>query len=128
MQLTQAISKWADVVYPSSVGSASESGTQGCPYGHFHPSGWQETYDGGSSGPNRQGIRRDGKLLDVTGTVRYEIIGKGTASRAAEALHQQAREAGGRGEYEKAIALLERASELAPEWPYPVYDERSPIC
>jgi tetratricopeptide (TPR) repeat protein len=61
-------------------------------------------------------------LLDVTGTVRYEIIGKGTVSSRAEALHQQAREAGGRGEYEKAIALLERASELAPDWPYPVYD------
>jgi len=65
---------------------------------------------------------RDGKLLDVTGTIRYEIIGKGSIPRAAEALHQQAREAGGRGEYEKAIELLERASELSPEWPYPVYD------
>jgi len=65
---------------------------------------------------------RDGKLLDVTGTVRYEIIGRGTVPSAAESLHQQAREAGGRGEYEKAIALLEQASELAPEWPYPVYD------
>jgi tetratricopeptide (TPR) repeat protein len=65
---------------------------------------------------------RDGKLLDVTGTVRYEIIGKGAVPAAAESLHQQAREAGGRGDYKKAIALLERASELAPEWPYPVYD------
>ena len=65
---------------------------------------------------------REGKLLEVTGTVRYEMIGKGTVPVAAEALHQQAREAGGRGEYEKAIELLQRASELAPEWPYPVYD------
>ena len=65
---------------------------------------------------------RDGKLLDVTGTVRYEIIGKGSIPRAAESLHQQAREAGGRGEYKKAIELLQRASEIAPEWPYPVYD------
>ena len=65
---------------------------------------------------------RNGKLLEVTGTVRYEMIGKGSIPRAAESLHQQAREAGGRGEYKKAIELLERASELAPEWPYPVYD------
>jgi tetratricopeptide (TPR) repeat protein len=65
---------------------------------------------------------RDGKLLDVTGTVCYEIIGKGSIPRAAAALHQQAREAGGRGEHQKAIELLQRASELAPEWPYPVYD------
>jgi tetratricopeptide (TPR) repeat protein len=65
---------------------------------------------------------RDGKLLDVTGTVRYEILGKGSIPRAAESLHQQAREAGGRGDYKKAVELLEQASELAPEWPYPVYD------
>jgi len=38
---------------------------------------------------------REGKLLDVTGTVRYEVIGKRTVPREAETLHQQAREAGG---------------------------------
>jgi tetratricopeptide (TPR) repeat protein len=65
---------------------------------------------------------RDGKLLDVTGKVRYEIIGTGNVSPAAESLHQQAREAGGRGDYKTAIALLEEASELAPAWPYPTYD------
>ena len=36
---------------------------------------------------------RNGKLLEVTGTVRYEIIGKGSIPRAAESWHQQAREA-----------------------------------
>jgi tetratricopeptide (TPR) repeat protein len=65
---------------------------------------------------------RDGKLLDVIGGVRYEIIGKRAVPAVAESLHQQARGAGGRGDYKQAIALLERASELAPEWPYPVYD------
>ena len=30
--------------------------------------------------------------------------------------------AGGAGDYKKAITLLERASSVAPEWPYPVYD------
>jgi hypothetical protein len=37
-------------------------------------------------------------------------------------LHKQARQAGGAGDYKKAITLLERASSLAPAWPYPVYD------
>jgi tetratricopeptide (TPR) repeat protein len=37
-------------------------------------------------------------------------------------LHKQARQAGGAGDYKKAITLLERASGLAPAWPYPVYD------
>jgi tetratricopeptide (TPR) repeat protein len=64
----------------------------------------------------------DGKLLDVTGTVRYEVIGTGTMPAEARLLHQHAREAGGRDDYKEAIALLERASERAPEWPYPVYD------
>jgi hypothetical protein len=71
---------------------------------------------------------RDGRLLGVTGRVRYEIIGKGAVPAAAESLHRRARDAGGRGEYEKAIALLEQASELAPEWPYPCMTERTLIC
>ena len=65
---------------------------------------------------------RDGKLLDVTGKVQYETIGKSNVSPAAESLHQQARQAGGRGDYETAIALFQQASELAPAWPYPIYD------
>jgi tetratricopeptide (TPR) repeat protein len=65
---------------------------------------------------------KDGKLLGVTGTVRYEVIGTGIMPAEARSLHQQAREAGGRGDYKEAIALLEQAEERAPEWPYPVYD------
>jgi tetratricopeptide (TPR) repeat protein len=65
---------------------------------------------------------RGGKLLDVTGTVRYEAIGTRAVPAEARLLHQQARQAGGRGDYQQAIALLEQASERAPEWPYPVYD------
>jgi len=65
---------------------------------------------------------REGKLLDVIGKVQYEVIGKRTVPQAAESLHQQAREAGAHGDYKKAVALLERACELAPEWPYPIYD------
>lgn len=40
----------------------------------------------------------------------------------AERLHAEGRAAGGRGEYDRALALLERAAVLAPEWPYPPYD------
>jgi tetratricopeptide (TPR) repeat protein len=65
---------------------------------------------------------RQGKLLEVTGNIRYEIIGKDNVPAAAESLHQRAREAGRHGDYKAAIALLEQASELAPAWPYPVYD------
>jgi tetratricopeptide (TPR) repeat protein len=65
---------------------------------------------------------RQGKLLDVTGNIRYEIIGKESVSPVAESLHQRAREAGAHGDYKIAIALLEQASELAPTWPYPLYD------
>lgn len=66
---------------------------------------------------------RDGKLLEVTGKVQYEIIGTGSISPAAASLHQEGREAGGRGDYKAAITLFEQASELAPKWPYPLYDK-----
>jgi len=91
-------------------------------YDRIHASRWPETHRGGPAGLSGRMNVREGKLLDVTGTVRYEVIGKRTVPREAETLHQQAREAGGHGDYEKAIALLEQASELAPDWPYPVYD------
>jgi hypothetical protein len=65
---------------------------------------------------------REGKLLGVTGAVRYEIIGAGSISPAAASLHQQGREAGERGDYKTAIGFFAQASEVAPTWPYPHYD------
>lgn len=62
------------------------------------------------------------ELKGATGTFRYEIVGAADVPAEASALHQRARQAGGRGEYEQAITLLDNASELAPQWPYPVYD------
>jgi hypothetical protein len=70
----------------------------------------------------------DGRTLTMTdlrgmgGTFQYEILGKSNVPAEAESLHKQARQAGGAGDYKKAITLLERASSLAPAWPYPVYD------
>ena len=61
-------------------------------------------------------------LHGLTGTFQYEILGKSNVPAEAESLHKQARQAGGAGDYKKAITLLERASSLAPAWPYPVYD------
>src|SRR5262245_33822667 len=61
-------------------------------------------------------------LQGVTGEFRYEIIRSTNIPKEALLLHQQARQAGGQGEYKKAVALLEKASVLAPQWPYPFYD------
>ena len=61
-------------------------------------------------------------LRGATGTFHYEIFGLEGVPAEAKSLHQQARQAGGAGDYKKALALLERASQLAPWWPYPVYD------
>jgi tetratricopeptide (TPR) repeat protein len=62
-------------------------------------------------------------IRDFTGEYNYEIIGSRDIPAEAQALHQQARQAGGKGDYKKALVLLDRASELAPQWPYPVYDK-----
>jgi tetratricopeptide (TPR) repeat protein len=65
---------------------------------------------------------REGKLLAVTGNVQYEIIGEGSVPDEAAFLHRQGRQAGGRGDYKTALELLEKASRIAPQWPYPIYD------
>lgn len=61
-------------------------------------------------------------LRGATGTFQWEVIGKTKVPAEAEFLHQQGRKAGGEGDYNKALTLLKRASHLAPDWPYPVYD------
>lgn len=65
---------------------------------------------------------REGKLLAVTGNVQYEIITKGSVPEEAAVLHRQGRQAGERGDYKTALQLLEEASRIAPQWPYPIYD------
>ncbi|UWZ83994.1 tetratricopeptide repeat protein [Occallatibacter riparius] len=71
---------------------------------------------------------KDGRTLTVedlrgaTGRFQYELVGSRDVPAEARQLHQFAREAGEQGDYSKALALLEQASLLAPEWPYPVYD------
>ena len=62
------------------------------------------------------------QIQGVSGTFRYEIVGSAGVPAEAVAMHAQAREAGSRGDYEQAISLLELTADLAPRWPYPVYD------
>lgn len=40
----------------------------------------------------------------------------------AQQLHQESRQLGKSGDYEAALAKLEEAAAIAPEWPYPHYD------
>ncbi|MBI1291002.1 tetratricopeptide repeat protein [bacterium] len=40
----------------------------------------------------------------------------------ARALHEKGRALGGAGKYDEAIAVLEQAQALAPNWPHPTYD------
>jgi tetratricopeptide (TPR) repeat protein len=61
-------------------------------------------------------------LRGLSGTFQYEIVGHFNVPTAAESLHDQARQAGELGDYKTAITLLEQAHNLAPQWPYPVYD------
>jgi tetratricopeptide (TPR) repeat protein len=61
-------------------------------------------------------------LEGSTGQVDWQINGGHAVPAEAAALHEQARAAGARGDYDGALRLLDRAHSLAPGWPYPVYD------
>jgi len=61
-------------------------------------------------------------LKGYTGPVRWEVTGAAGVPPQAMRLHTEARQAGGRADYARALDLLDQAQELAPEWPYPVYD------
>ncbi len=61
-------------------------------------------------------------LRGATGVFRWELVGKTDVPAEAELLHEQGRQAGGAGDYRKALTLFQRASNLAPLWPYPAYD------
>jgi tetratricopeptide (TPR) repeat protein len=63
-----------------------------------------------------------GDLKGFTGDLRWEIIGAEDVPERARQLHQEARNAGAAGDYARALDLLDQARDLAPRWPYPVYD------
>jgi tetratricopeptide (TPR) repeat protein len=62
------------------------------------------------------------ELGDDAGELNWEVVGAGSVSPQARALHEQGRAAGGKGDYAKALELLGAAHEKAPGWPYPLYD------
>jgi len=62
-------------------------------------------------------------LEDLGNQARPDADAGQEVPAAAVRLHQQARAAGGRGDYEAAHQLLDRAHDLAPAWPYPIYDK-----
>jgi tetratricopeptide (TPR) repeat protein len=62
------------------------------------------------------------ELPVATSVLKYEVYGGEPASPEANALHQQGREAGARGNYTDALVLFTKAAEIAPRWPYPLYD------
>lgn len=61
-------------------------------------------------------------LSHSEGSLSWEVTGGEGIPRQAQQLHEQARRAGEKGDFTNAIATLNEASQLAPRWPYPVYD------
>jgi tetratricopeptide (TPR) repeat protein len=61
-------------------------------------------------------------LEEFSGQVDWQINGGHTVPADAVRRHEEARAAGARGEYDRALVLLDAAHAIAPGWPYPVYD------
>ncbi|HAS40434.1 MAG TPA: hypothetical protein DCS93_08145 [Microscillaceae bacterium] len=61
-------------------------------------------------------------LANVTGKIDFSLIGRESVSFEAIEMHQMARQEGQYGRYSQAINLLNQSHQLAPDWPYPLYD------
>ena len=61
-------------------------------------------------------------LEGVTGNYNWEIKGNMEIPEEANKLHQEARQHGGKGEYDLSIEKLKKAHGIAPNWAYPIYD------
>lgn len=61
-------------------------------------------------------------LKTATGRVDWSLVGGEHVPEAAAVLFDKGREAGGSGDYAKAIGLLGKAHDAAPTWPYPLYE------
>lgn len=62
------------------------------------------------------------ELSKSTGKFDFQIYGAEGVPEIAKQLHNQARTFGQMGDHSKAIETLLKAHELAPKWPYPLYD------
>ncbi len=65
----------------------------------------------------------DPAAKDASGNAEWQPPASPGIPPEAKALHQKARTLGERGALKQAIDLLDRASALAPTWPYPLYDK-----
>ena len=61
-------------------------------------------------------------LANVTGKIDFSLIGRESVPFEAIEMHQKARQEGQYGRYPQAIDLLTKSHQLAPDWPYPLYD------
>ena len=61
-------------------------------------------------------------LEGVTGNYNWEIKDDINIPEEANKLHQEARQHGGKGEYDLGIEKLQKANKIAPNWAYPIYD------
>ena len=61
-------------------------------------------------------------LANVTGKIDFSLIGRESIPFEAIEMHQMARQEGQYGRYAQAIDLLTKTHQLAPNWPYPLYD------
>ena len=61
-------------------------------------------------------------LENVAGEITWEIHGGAAVSEEANMMHAKGREASQRGDYDAALSYFEQAAQLAPDWPYPIYD------
>jgi tetratricopeptide (TPR) repeat protein len=67
-------------------------------------------------------LLKEADLANVTGEVSYEVIDNKMIDPRAKSLHEEARKLGQSGNYDLAIAKLEQAIQIQPDWAYPVYD------
>ena len=62
------------------------------------------------------------ELRVASGTVKWEVRDGEPVPADVKQTHDEGRAAGARGDYQTAASLFTKAAELAPTWPYPVYD------
>lgn len=62
-------------------------------------------------------------LTSQSGTANWKITSNSIISEEAQRYHAEARNLGSQGKYKESLALLEKAMNNEPNWPYPIYDK-----
>ena len=62
------------------------------------------------------------ELTTVDGKFHYDLVSDQEIPVEAQDLHEKGRIAGQEEDYDRALGLFSQARELAPDWPFPVYD------